>query len=52
MGTELWGLVEEYKNFDTETRSRIMGYVEAMASIKNSTKTKKQLKKPKTKGIN
>ena len=31
--TELWTLVEEYKNFDKDTRNRIMGYVEAMASL-------------------
>lgn len=31
--TELWVLVEEYKNLDKETRNRIMGYVEAMASM-------------------
>ena len=31
--TELWVLIEEYKNFDKETRNRIMGYVEAMASL-------------------
>jgi len=32
--TELWILVEEYKNFDKETRSRIMGYIEAMSLMK------------------
>lgn len=42
--TELWVLVEEYKNFDKETRNRIMGYVEAMASINKTTKTKKAAK--------
>ena len=31
--TELWVLVEEYKNLDKETRNGIMGYVEAMASM-------------------
>ena len=32
--TELWVLVEQYKNFDLETRSRIMGYIDAFASMK------------------
>ena len=44
--TELWVLMEEYKNFVKETRNRIMGYVEAMASMKNTTKTKNHKKSP------
>lgn len=31
--TELWDLVEQYKNLNKETRSKIMGYVEAMAGV-------------------
>ena len=32
--TELWDLVEQYKNLNKETRSKIMGYVEAMAGVR------------------
>ena len=31
--TELWELVEKYKDLNKETRSKIMGYVDAMVSM-------------------
>ena len=33
--TELWDLVEKYKNFDKETRSRIIGYIDALSMVNN-----------------